>query len=286
MKSPIDNIVIYNGYPLSIIVAVGFHGLLLAFLLYLQTARAPEALELVQPSVIKALFIDENPQVVNEKNVQRQRQERTEQQRVAREQEQRKVQQEQEVAQLQEAEKAREQERERAALVERQQLEQRQQAEKLRQEQEKRSTEERERQREVAEAERVKQQQQQQLEQDRQREEETSQAAQAEAARTELELVQSATALIHEEVRKQWSRPPSARNGMRVIIQIRMLPTGELIETKITQTSGDAAFDRAAEVAVYKASPSFRQLAVLPITIFNANFRSLSLIFQPEDLLN
>lgn len=287
MSNPIDNIVIYNGYPLSVIIAVSFHCLLLAFLLYLQSNRAPEALELVQPTIIKALFIDENPQVVNQQNAERQRLERIEQQRVAREQQQREAQQEKAEADRQvAAERAQQQERERAALVERQQLE-RQQAEKLKQEQEQKQEQERrtaaeqQRQRELAEAERVRQQQAQ----DQQRQQEQAQAAQAEAARTEYELVQSATALIQQVVQENWSRPPSARNGMSVVLQIRMLPTGELVDASITQSSGDAAFDRSAETAVIRAAP-FRELSSLPITIFNANFRTLTLTFRPEDLLN
>jgi colicin import membrane protein len=72
---------------------------------------------------------------------------------------------------------------------------------------------------------------------------------------------------------------------MRAIIQIKMLPTGELVDVKITQSSGDPAFDRSAENAVYRAAP-FAELTALPIRVFNQNFRTLSLIFQPEDLLN
>ena len=286
----IDNIVIYNGYPLSVVVAVSFHCVLLGFLLYLQTNRTPEALELIQPTVIKALLIEENPQVVNQQNVERQRLERIEQQRVTREREQRQAaeaeaqrQAEAEAARVREAQQQRE--REQAALIERQELE-RQQAERLKREQEQRDNAERQRQREVAEAERVRQQQQQQQQdQARQQQADAQQAAQAEAARTEFELVQSATALIQQVVQENWSRPPSARNGMRAILQIRMLPTGELVDATITQSSGDAAFDRSAETAVFRAAP-FRELASLPITIFNANFRTLSLIFEPEDLLN
>lgn len=285
MSNSLDNIVIYNGYPLSIIVAVSFHCVVLAVLLYMQSNNRTEALELVQPTVIKALFIDENPQVVNAQNVERQRLERIEQQRVSRERQQAeaaaeaKRQADAEAQRQAEADAARQAEaarqRQQAALVERQK------AEELRQEQERRTEAERQRQRELAEAERVRQQQAA----ERQRQQETADAAQAEAARTEFELVQSAIGLIQQVVQENWSRPPSARNGMRAILQIRMLPTGELVEATISQSSGDPAFDRSAESAVYRAAP-FRELASLPISVFNANFRTLSLIFEPEDLLN
>lgn len=280
MNNTFDNVVIYNGYPLSIVVAVGIHSVILGVLLYLQMNHQPEAMELVQPTVIKALFIDENPQVKNQQNAERQRLERIEQQRQERER-QRAAEAAAEAKRQAEAEAQRkaaeeaQRRREQAALAERQK------AEQLQQEQERRNAAERQRQRELAEAERVRQQQAA----EQQRRQEAAEAEQAEAARTEFELVQSAIGLIQQVVEENWSRPPSARNGMRVILQIRMLPTGELVDATITQSSGDPAFDRAAESAVYKAAP-FRELASLPISVFNANFRSLSLIFEPGDLLN
>ena len=79
--------IIYNGYPLSVVVAVIFHICVLAVLLYLQTNNRVEGLELVQPTIITALFIDENPQLRNEQTLERQRLERLDQERSAREQE-------------------------------------------------------------------------------------------------------------------------------------------------------------------------------------------------------
>ena len=169
-----------------------------------------------------------------------------------------------------------------AALREREELERLRELEReeqLRREREERENELR-RQREREEAERRRRE-----EETRQRQQAQAEAAAAEAARNEFELVQSATALIQQIVQENWSRPPSARNGMRAILQIRMLPTGELVDVLITQSSGDPAFDRSAETAVFRAAP-FNELQSLPINVFNANFRSLSLIFEPEDLLN
>lgn len=274
-----NNFVIYNGYPLSVVIAVIFHGLVLALLLYLQSDNRTEVLELVQPTVIKALFIDENPQVRNQQALERQRIERAEQQRTAREREQQQERQREAEAERQEQERAQAQERERAALRERQQQDSLR-AEELQQQQDREREAEAQRQRESAEAER--QRQQEARERDQQA---AAEAASAEAARTEFELVQSATALIQQLVQENWSRPPSARNGMRAVLQIRMLPTGELLEATIVESSNDPAFDRSAENAVYRAAP-FRELQDLPINVFTANFRTLSLIFQPEDLLN
>ena len=288
MNNLFNNLIIYNGYPLSVVIALSFHTLLFVLLLYFQSASQADSLELVQPTIIKALFIDENPQVRNERNLERQRIERQQEAERARQREAeaeaaRQEQQRQEEARQ---EAAREQERQAAALREREELE-RQRAEQLRREQE-RQQQEQEQQREEElrrQAEQVEQERRRQQELERQRSESAAQAAAAEAARNEFELVQSATGLIQQVVQENWSRPPSARNGMRAILQIRMLPTGELLDVAITQSSGDAAFDRSAESAVYRAAP-FSELRSLPINVFNANFRSLSLIFEPEDLLN
>ncbi|MEQ8407195.1 MAG: energy transducer TonB [Gammaproteobacteria bacterium] len=290
MNNAFNNLIIFNGYPLAVVVAVGLHVLLLAGLLYLQSNNEVEALELVQPTVITALFIDENPQVRNERVIERQRvqrqQEREEQQRAA---EAAAAQQAREEAERQAAEqRAREQEaeRQRQALVEREELErQRAEQERLRQERERQQEAERQRQQELDREQAQAAERQRQEEAARRREREAAEAAAAQAARNEFELVQSATGLIQQLVQEHWSRPPSARNGMRAIIQIRMLPTGELLDATITQSSGDAAFDRSAENAVYRAAP-FSELQDLPINVFNANFRSLSLIFEPQDLLN
>ncbi len=276
MNTPWNNLVIYNGYPLSIVVALVIHIMILLTLLYLQSASEALSLELVQPTVIKALFIDENPQVRNQqlreqRRVEQQRQEQQlqEAQRLEREEQQQREAEQQRLA------------REQAALREREELERlRERAEREKQERLEAGLESRRQQEIAAEQERSRQQ-----EALRRRQQELAEVSMAEAARTEFELVQSATALIQQAVQETWSRPPSARNGMRAVLQIRMLPTGEVLDAVITQSSGDPAFDRSAENALYRAAP-FRELQSLPINVFNANFRSLSLIFEPEDLLN
>ena len=279
INNALNHMVGFNGYPLSAAFAVVLHLALWAGLLYVEQMQRDSGLELAQPTIIKALIIDENPQVVNRE---RQRLERIEQQRIAEERRERRAAEAAEEA-AREAERERQlqqQQAERQRLIERQELE-RLQAEQQRQRLEQEQREDavrREQERRLAEQER----QRQRLEQERQRE---GEAAAAAAARTEFELVQSATAIIQQYVQAEWSRPPSARNGMRAILRIEMLPTGEVTSVSITESSGDAAFDRSAETAVYRAAP-FSELQQLPINVFTENFRTLTLIFQPEDLLN
>jgi len=279
MKDTFNNVVIYNGYPLSVVVAVTFHSVILALLLYLQSGKSPEALELVQPIVVKALLIQENPQVANERKRLERQQQRTRQREVALQAaEAERQRQEQVDSRAEEQRKA----RELASLRQRQEQERLDADQLVREREEQNELEQEQRkQLELAEAQR----QQESRDRKKQRQEEAANAAAAELASSEFEMVQSGMAIIQQAVQSVWSRPPSARNGMRAILQIRMLPTGELIDAVITESSGDPAFDRSAENAVYSAAP-FRELQALPSNIFNENFRSLSLIFQPEDLLN
>ncbi|MCH2344056.1 MAG: cell envelope integrity protein TolA [Pseudomonadales bacterium] len=276
MNNIFNNLVIYNGYPISIAAAVAFHVMILVLLVWVQSNNRMDSFELVQPTIVKALFIDENPQVRNQQILERQRVERIEQQRILREEEQ--FREQEEVERQRQVQEQRE--REQTVLRDQEELE-RQRAQEAQQERERQERTRVEQQRELVEAERLRQEE----EVERQRQAEEVAVIAAEAARTEFELVQSATALIQQALQQVWNRPPSARNGMRAILRIRMLPTGELLEASITQSSGDSAFDRSAENAVYSASP-FAELQNLPINVFNTNFRTLTLIFEPEDLLN
>ena len=276
MNNIFNNLVIYNGYPISIAAAVAFHVMILVLVVWVQSNNRMDSLELIQPTIVKALFIDENPQVRNQQILERQRVERIEQQRVFREEEQ--LREQEEVERQRQVQEQRE--REQTVLRDREELE-RQRAQEAQRERERQERTRVEQQRELVEAERLRQEE----EVERQRQAEEVAVIAAEAARTEFELVQSATALIQQALQQVWNRPPSARNGMRAILRIRMLPTGELLEASITQSSGDSAFDRSAENAVYSASP-FAELQNLPINVFNTNFRTLTLIFEPEDLLN
>tara|TARA_Y100000758_G_scaffold169357_1_gene120391 strand:+ start:90 stop:920 length:831 start_codon:yes stop_codon:yes gene_type:complete len=276
MNNIFNNLVIYNGYPISIAAAVAFHVMILVLLVWVQSNNRMDRFELVQPTIVKALFIDENPQVRNQQILERQRVERIDQQRILREEEQ--FREQEEVERQRQVQEQRE--REQTVLRDQEELE-RQRAQEAQQERERQERTRVEQQRELVEAERLRQEE----EVERQRQAEEVAVIAAEAARTEFELVQSATALIQQALQQVWNRPPSARNGMRAILRIRMLPTGELLEASITQSSGDSAFDRSAENAVYSASP-FAELQNLPINVFNTNFRTLTLIFEPEDLLN
>ncbi|MDX1489690.1 MAG: cell envelope integrity protein TolA [Pseudohongiellaceae bacterium] len=275
----------FNGYPLSILLAILLHSCVIGALLFFQRAET-QVIEIVQPPSVKANLVAENPQARNER-VQEQRQaQRIQEQRDAerreeqRRQQQREAERQEQLRQQQQAE--REAEQRRVAQLEREreaqrQADQQRAAEQRQREEQARAEQERRRQQELAEQQR------------RQREEQARQQAQAQAAAQQAaadgEAVMSYTTLIHDLVQQNWSRPPSARNGMVAVLRIRMVPTGDILDVEIVQSSGDYAFDRAAEQAVYRVN-RFTELQGMPTRLFDRNFRSFLLTFRPEDLLN
>lgn len=86
-----------------------------------------------------------------------------------------------------------------------------------------------------------------------------------------------------ERVEQNWSRPPSARNGLEVVLEVNMLPTGIVTGLRVIKSSGDPAFDRAAEQAV-KRVDRFTEVMQIPPDIFERYFRVFRFTFSPEDL--
>ncbi|MGM0632271.1 MAG: energy transducer TonB [Pseudomonadota bacterium] len=272
----------FNGYPLSIALALLLHGLIIGAVLWMQRANT-EVPEIVQPPSVQATLVEQNPQERNER-VQQQRQQQQEQQR--REEQRREEERRAEEQRQAELEAQRERERQQAEQRAREEEQQRRQEEERRQRE---LQEQRERERQEAEQRRQEEQRRREQEARRQEEEAARQAAAEQAAReqaeTDAEVVGAYTAIIHDLVQQNWSRPPSARNDMTAVLRIQLVPTGEVVDVQIVQSSGDAAFDRAAENAVL-AVGRFSELQGMPPRLFERNFRSLLLTFRPEDLRN
>lgn len=100
----------------------------------------------------------------------------------------------------------------------------------------------------------------------------------------DIEIAQSYAAMIRQRVERNWSRPPSARQGMEALLEIQLVPAGYVAGVRIIKSSGNAAFDLSAEQAVKKVE-SFVEIKELPSRIFEAQFRRFTLRFSPEDKL-
>ena len=106
---------------------------------------------------------------------------------------------------------------------------------------------------------------------------------QQQAAMSSDDIAASYAALIQQTVVNYWSRPPSARNGMEVLLALQLIPTGEVVSVTVVKSSGNSAFDRSAVNAVQKAE-QFPELKNLPSREFEKTFRRFRLLFRPEDL--
>ena len=97
----------------------------------------------------------------------------------------------------------------------------------------------------------------------------------------EQSVVGHYSALIRDRVEQSWSRPPSARPGMEAILQVKLLPGGEVRDVEIIKSSGDQAFDHSALKAI-------REARILPVPedvgLFSRYFRVIQFPFRPEDL--
>ncbi|MGB0459066.1 MAG: TonB family protein [Porticoccaceae bacterium] len=103
------------------------------------------------------------------------------------------------------------------------------------------------------------------------------------AAKEDKQAANSYLQLIQARLSQQWNRPKSARRGMETLIELRLVPTGRIVGVEILESSGDIAFDRSVEQAAYKAAP-FSELQKMKPRIFEQYFRSVKIVFNPEDL--
>lgn len=122
----------------------------------------------------------------------------------------------------------------------------------------------------------------------KQREQQAFETALAqEQARLEEEsyavTAQSYMSVIARRVIENWSRPPSARNGMQCILLIRLVPTGRVVSVDVLKGSGNTAFDLSAVQAVKKVE-QFTEIRDMPPEVFERHYREFELNFNPQDL--
>jgi colicin import membrane protein len=87
---------------------------------------------------------------------------------------------------------------------------------------------------------------------------------------------------IYQVIVLNWSRPPSARNGMETRLMVELVPTGDVVGVTVVASSGNEAFDRSAEQAVRKAG---KFSVPKDSSLFEKYFRRFPVLFKPEDLL-
>lgn len=87
--------------------------------------------------------------------------------------------------------------------------------------------------------------------------------------------------LIKNAVTRRWTLPSSDVSGLSCEVKVRIIPNGEVIDVQIIKSSGNLAFDRSVEKAVYRAAP-------LPVPTVDSGlfdkFREVNFAFEPRDL--
>ena len=101
---------------------------------------------------------------------------------------------------------------------------------------------------------------------------------QPEASQALQEEIGRHSALIRSRVRRVWSIPPGSPSNRMCILKIELLPSGEVQDVRVTQSSGDTAFDRSALAAVKKAAP----FPMPEDPDVATRFRSFNFKFRPE----
>ena len=88
------------------------------------------------------------------------------------------------------------------------------------------------------------------------------------------------TALIKNQVMENWKRPSNINLDLKTEIEIILVPTGEIISSKIIQGSGNNVFDESAMRAISKVQ-TFEGLN-MQMNLFDEHFRNFILIFRPD----
>lgn len=133
-----------------------------------------------------------------------------------------------------------------------------------------------------AEAERRKQQQQAEAELQRKMAAERAEA-QARAEQVSQAVIGDIQSYIQAVLQDSWRIPSTARNGMKAVVAIHFLPSGEVDQAYIHTSSGNAQFDSSAVQAVLRAR-SFPRVADVDPLLFERRLRKLLVKFRPEGL--
>lgn len=103
---------------------------------------------------------------------------------------------------------------------------------------------------------------------------------QAKQAKVEQQQVADFSSQIHALIKSAWRLPPSARYTEEVVLRVYLVPTGEVTEVLLLQSSGNTALDRNAEQAVWKVGN-------FPVpkdaVLFEKEFRQIVLKLRPEN---
>ena len=235
--------------PRAVTYAVLMHvGLLI--LLVFSLDWTPKAIKPGSTKVIKAELVDMSQlKAIEEKKLAEQRRIETEKRKVeqaekkkAEAEKQRKVDAERKKKAEQEAKKKAEVEKQHKADAERKKKAEAEKKRKAEQEAKKKAAADKKRKEEAARQQEAERALQAQL---------AEEQAQARAEHALSEYIP----YIQNKIQRSWLRPAGSPPGLTCLIQVKLIPGGEVVSAKVIRSSGDLLFDQSVETAVLKASP-------------------------------
>lgn len=110
-------------------------------------------------------------------------------------------------------------------------------------------------------------------------EEQKVEEASAASAKVKQDQISQHAMLIQAKIKQNWRQPVGMSiAGFKCKLAVKLLPTGEVVDAQVIESSGNLAFDRSSELAIHKASP----LPMPDDTEVAKIFRQFTFTFHPE----
>jgi len=100
------------------------------------------------------------------------------------------------------------------------------------------------------------------------------------------EMASGIDVYIQRMIKGNFRIPSTARNGINALVRIKLLASGRVVGVELINSSGNAAFDKAAEQAVWRTEsfPRVSEISKASPGYFNRELRTFMMSFKPEDL--
>ena len=86
---------------------------------------------------------------------------------------------------------------------------------------------------------------------------------------------------IIENIQSAWRRPINIQDGLVCDLRLSINKNGRIIDINLIKSSGNLRFDNSALKAVQRVE-TFSFLQDIPMSIYNSNFRSIVITFNPS----
>ena len=86
---------------------------------------------------------------------------------------------------------------------------------------------------------------------------------------------------IIENIQSAWRKPINIQDGLVCVLRLSINKNGRIIDINLIKSSGNLRFDNSALKAVQRVE-TFSFLQDIPMSIYNSNFRSIVITFNPS----